>query len=197
MKCAACGRENSQDAGFCGGCGAKITAVASPLFDLEVGKAKAGTFDLEAGKASAPAPGLPTENEAPRPAPADVRFDLTPESRAQTPRPAPVSAAPPGQTAPPKFLFLVCIGGPDAGKRMAIGEQETTLGRSVQCGLLSEDPDVGPQQAALSAQNGQIQFRSLAPVPIFVNGMALANGILAPGSQMRIGRSFWQIEAAP
>ena len=153
MQCAACGRENSQDAGFCGGCGAKLTAVAPP------------DFDFGAGKAEAPAPDPPAGQQAQRAAPAGV--------------------------------CLVCIGGPDAGKRMMVGALEILIGRSTQCGLLSDDPDLGEKQAALFAQNGQIQFRSLAPAPIFVNGVALATGSLAPGSQMRIGRSFWQIEATP
>ena len=93
-------------------------------------------------------------------------------------------------------VILFCNAGPDTGKRLVVGEQEITLGRSLQCGLLSDDPDVGEAHAALSAKQGMLQFRSLAPAGIFVDGTNYANGTITPANQLRIGRSFWQIEAS-
>ena len=111
--------------------------------------------------------------------------------------PAAVNAATPGvQTAAlPASLFLVCLAGPDQGKRMAIGTQEVTLGRSVQCGLLSDDPAVDESHVALFAQNGILHFRTLTGGFVFVDGTGYATGMLTPANQIRIGRSFWQIEA--
>ena len=165
MKCAECAKENAPEAAFCGGCGAKLTP-GHPL-----------TFDLDLSAAAAPAP------PASFPPPAQAAPPNNPH-----PQPAPSAA-------PPAGLYLVCAVGPDAGKRIALGKREITLGRSEQCGLLSDDPDVSETHVGFVAQNDLPHFRSLSPAPVFVDGAPYTNGVLSPANQVRVGRSFWQIEA--
>jgi hypothetical protein len=46
-----------------------------------------------------------------------------------------------GQT-PETEVFLVCVSGPDQGKRVAVRHVEVTLGRSSQSHVLSDDLEV-------------------------------------------------------
>ena len=222
VKCTACEKENPQDAQFCGGCGGKLAAENSLTFDLATAgvpaasPASAGDSvtpsapagDGAAASGSAPPldydwhdrPAAPPSGGTP-PASSASSAALSGNGKAQAAPPqsaqptAAHTAAPGAQTAaPPASLFLVCLAGPDQGKRLAVGPQEVTLGRSVQCGLLSDDPDVDENHVALLAQNGVLHFRTLTGGFVFVDGAGYATGMLTPANQIRIGRSFWQIE---
>ncbi len=92
-------------------------------------------------------------------------------------------------------LHLVCISGPDQGKRIALGDQETVIGSASDAGLLSGDPDVAERHAGVCLLNGVVHYRSLAGTPLFQDGVGRSDGTLGPGAQLRIGRSFWQMQA--
>ncbi len=106
--------------------------------------------------------------------------------------------APPPQYPPPSpaAITLVCIAGPDLGRRLTVGGQEMTVGRAPGSGLASADPDVAPDHAGLIFTNGILQFRKRAPAPLSVNGMDMDSGTLLPGQQLRLGNSYWQVEQA-
>ncbi len=96
---------------------------------------------------------------------------------------------------PPVAATLVCVAGPDLGRRLTVGGQEMTVGRAPGSSLASADPDVAPDHAGLVVMNGVLHFRKRAPVPLSVNGMDMDTGTLVPGQQIRIGNSYWQVEA--
>jgi len=93
-------------------------------------------------------------------------------------------------------VLLVCVAGPDAGKRLAITETEAVLGRSAQANLLSDDPDVADRHAAFQLREQRVEFRSLEDAAAFVDGQRMTSGMLATGQQLRLGRSLWKLEGS-
>lgn len=91
-------------------------------------------------------------------------------------------------------VLLVCVTGPDAGKRLVIAEKEAVLGRSVQADLLSDDPDVAERHAVFQLHEQRVRFRILEGAAAFVDGQRTTDGALAPGQQLRLGRSVWRVE---
>jgi len=91
---------------------------------------------------------------------------------------------------------LICVSGPDQGKQIAIGDVETTVGSASDCGLLSEDPEVRPQHAAVCTVQGTVQFRAISDARLFLDGVEARGGRIDPGQQLRIGRSFWRVAGA-
>jgi protease PrsW len=90
-------------------------------------------------------------------------------------------------------VFFNCISGPDQGKRIALTSSELLVGRDVACNVLSDDPDVAERFAVLSLVGGHAHVRALSmPLP-FVDGHAVTEATLAPGQQVRLGRSIWQM----
>lgn len=89
--------------------------------------------------------------------------------------------------------FLICISGPDRGKRFAIRNDEVVLGRSSQCHLLSEDREVNDRHVAFSLNHHQAQFQTLEDSAIFVDGHRITSGPINDNQQLRIGRSIWQL----
>ena len=55
----------------------------------------------------------------------------------------------PSLSTPPAGPLLVCVSGPDQGRRFVLTEHKTTLGRATGCPLLSDDPDVAGHRVAL------------------------------------------------
>jgi RsiW-degrading membrane proteinase PrsW (M82 family) len=92
-------------------------------------------------------------------------------------------------------ILLVCIGGPDAGKRIAISEHAATIGRATACELASDDPDVAQQHLTFQFEAGKLNFSACAESVAFVDGQRVTKGILEPAQQLRIGRSIWQIQS--
>src|SRR5690348_10770441 len=90
-----------------------------------------------------------------------------------------------------KFV-LVCVSGPDAGKRLAIGEGRATLGRGVACNIVSDDADVVSEHVVFTLKDGSPIYESLGGSPVFVDGQVSASGALLAGKQLRFGRSYWQ-----
>ncbi|MGA3268401.1 MAG: PrsW family glutamic-type intramembrane protease [Verrucomicrobiota bacterium] len=92
--------------------------------------------------------------------------------------------------------LLVCVAGPDAGKRIAVAGQTAWLGRSSGCELASDDPEVGVRHVSLELKDGKIFFTATSGNPVFLDGQKLEQGTMAGRQQLRAGRSLWQLEAA-
>ncbi|MGV3719281.1 MAG: PrsW family glutamic-type intramembrane protease [Actinomycetota bacterium] len=99
-------------------------------------------------------------------------------------------------TEPESRLHLVCISGPDQGKRLAVGSQKTLIGASSSCGLLSSDPEVQEQHVAVSLHQGSLHFHAADGARLFLDGVERREGSMEPGQQLRIGRSFWRLVPA-
>ncbi len=91
-------------------------------------------------------------------------------------------------------VLLTCIGGPDLGKRIVVTPRPAVIGRASTCELASDDPDVAPQHVTLLLDGGKLGFSTLGDGVAFVDGQREVKGTLAPGQQLRIGRSLWQIQ---
>ena len=91
-------------------------------------------------------------------------------------------------------MLLLCISGPDSGKRLAVSETPASIGRACASEVASDDPDVAPQHLTLQLQGGKSTFNTLHDCAVFVDGQRVASGNLNPGQQLRIGRSLWQIQ---
>lgn len=99
------------------------------------------------------------------------------------------------RAAPSATYFLSCISGPDRGKRVALSAGDLVVGRGTQCNVMSDDPDVSERFAMLTFTGNRLQVRALAmPLP-FVDGHSVTEASLAPGQQVRLGRSVWQVSA--
>jgi RsiW-degrading membrane proteinase PrsW (M82 family) len=92
-------------------------------------------------------------------------------------------------------ILLVCIGGPDTGKRIAVSERPSQIGRSSACNVASDDPDVAPEHLVLRLDSGKLTFAASADCAAFVDGQRVALGNLDAKQQLRIGRSLWQIQS--
>lgn len=90
-------------------------------------------------------------------------------------------------------VFLICIAGPDRGKRLSICDDEVVLGRSTHCHMLSDDREVAEQHVAFSLRQNQPHFHTLDSSAIFLDGHRLTDGIINSNQQLRIGRSLWQL----
>jgi RsiW-degrading membrane proteinase PrsW (M82 family) len=93
-------------------------------------------------------------------------------------------------------MLLVCTGGPDNGKRLAVSDCPATIGRSSHCELASDDAEVAPEHLVLKLDGGKLSFKAVADTTAFLDGQRLAQGNLEPGQQLRIGRSLWQIQSS-
>jgi RsiW-degrading membrane proteinase PrsW (M82 family) len=91
-------------------------------------------------------------------------------------------------------ILLICIGGPDMGKRIAVSERTAQVGRSSACDVASDDPEVSAEHLTLQVEAGKLTFSASANSVAFVDGQRQTKGVLAPGQQLRIGRSLWQIQ---
>lgn len=90
-------------------------------------------------------------------------------------------------------VFLICIAGPDRGKRFAIRDGEVVLGRSTHCHLLSEDREVAERHVVFSLHHNQAHFHTLDNSALFVDGHRITEGSINDNQQLRIGRSVWQL----
>lgn len=96
----------------------------------------------------------------------------------------------------PAPMLLTCFSGPDQGKRLVLKETESTLGRSVQCDLLSDDQDVVDRHVLFLLQGGKPLCKTIGNAPLFVDGQRTQGVDIVPGQQLRIGRSLWRLGAA-
>ena len=96
----------------------------------------------------------------------------------------------------PTPVILTCFSGPDQGKRLAFKDTQSTLGRSVQCDLLSDDQDVADRHVLFQLQGEKPLCQSIGNAPLFVDGQRAHEIDILPGQQLRIGRSLWHLGAA-
>ena len=98
----------------------------------------------------------------------------------------------------PNSILLLCVGGPDAGKRVAVSEQPATIGRASSSEIASDDPEVAQQHLILQLEGGKLTVTTLPDSAAFVaDGQRITKGIIGPGQQLRVGRSLWQIQGGP
>ena len=90
-------------------------------------------------------------------------------------------------------ILLVCIAGPDRGKRLVFQDEETLLGSSSTCHLLSEDREVEEQHIRFRLHDNRPYFEAVNNAAAFVDGHKLSNGAIEANQQIRIGRSIWQL----
>ncbi|HUI07890.1 MAG TPA: PrsW family glutamic-type intramembrane protease [Verrucomicrobiae bacterium] len=90
-------------------------------------------------------------------------------------------------------VIFTCIAGPDSGKRLAITEDEVSLGRSAKCHMLSDDPDVAQRHATFRLDDGKVRYQATGSAEVFVDGHPSRQGVLEPKQQIRLGRSTWQL----
>ncbi len=89
--------------------------------------------------------------------------------------------------------YLLCIAGPDNGKRVMLTPGEMLVGRSADCNLLSDDPEVAERFATLNFDGSKLRISGLAPLLPFVDGHPVISATLQGGQQVRFGRSVWQM----
>jgi RsiW-degrading membrane proteinase PrsW (M82 family) len=94
---------------------------------------------------------------------------------------------------PIQEVILLCVSGPDQGKRLAVRDRDVAIGRSAQADLLSDDPDVAERHAVFKIRDQKPWFQSIGGAGVFVDGHRIVEGPIQPGYQIRIGRSFWQM----
>ena len=93
-------------------------------------------------------------------------------------------------------ILLICIAGPDLGKRIAVSDRTARVGRSSACDLASDDHEVSPEHLTFQIEAGKLAFSASADCSAFVDGQRTNKGTLAPGQQLRLGRSLWQIQGS-
>lgn len=94
-----------------------------------------------------------------------------------------------------KSVLLLCVGGPDAGKRVAVAERPAVIGRASAGEIASDDPDVGQQHLTLLLEGEKLTFNTSPDCVTFLDGQRVSKGSINPGQQLRIGRSLWQIHS--
>jgi RsiW-degrading membrane proteinase PrsW (M82 family) len=105
-----------------------------------------------------------------------------------------MTAAPlPASTQAPT-VFLACLSGPDQGKRLALSDRASLIGRAADCHVVSSDPEAAPRHVALVLREGTVRFLAIEPAVTAVDGQALNQGALLPSQQLRIGGSLWRVE---
>ncbi|MGH7594016.1 MAG: PrsW family glutamic-type intramembrane protease [Gemmatimonadales bacterium] len=90
--------------------------------------------------------------------------------------------------------LLLCVSGPDQGKRLALTNAPLLVGRGAECNLLCDDPGVTDRFATLQFDGRRLRVQALSdPVP-FIDGHPVSDATLGGGQQLRLGRSLWQLD---
>src|SRR5581483_7432642 len=92
-------------------------------------------------------------------------------------------------------ILLVCTSGPDAGKRVAVREDDAVVGRASSASVLSDDPDVTDRHAIIRLKDGQVQVEAVGTAPVFVDGHRIETAPVGREQMIRIGRSLWRVQA--
>src|SRR5262245_32765729 len=77
-----------------------------------------------------------------------------------------------------KETVLACLSGPDRGKRFTVSDQQVVVGRPVEAGVLSDDPDVAGPHAAFWLSGERVQFQCIDGAAVYVDGHAIQSGAL-------------------
>ncbi len=98
-------------------------------------------------------------------------------------------------SAAPESFYLVCISGPDRGKRVRVLGDAIRIGSTADCNLLTDDPDVIGPVARVHLKGDRVLIEALSSMQPFVDGHAVASALLTPWQQVRLGRSMWEVHA--
>lgn len=90
--------------------------------------------------------------------------------------------------------LLVCIAGPDQGKRLMVGATALQVGRASNSNLLSDDPDVSDVFALVRLEDGRVRVAALSSLLPVVDGHPVKAALLTRGQQVRFGRSLWEVQ---
>jgi S-DNA-T family DNA segregation ATPase FtsK/SpoIIIE len=109
-------------------------------------------------------------------------------------------APPPGPAHPPSSLELRVVGGPDAGRSMALGRGVHLVGRDGGCDMRILDPDISRRHLQVRVGEGAVEVRDLGST----NGSLLDDDRLdegfrqwSPGARLRIGATTLAISRSP
>jgi len=95
---------------------------------------------------------------------------------------------------------LAVVGGPDAGRVLALSRGIRTVGRAGDCDLVLRDPDASRRHASLTVTSGGIRVHDLGSTNgTTIDGCGVADdGVpLAPGALLRIGDTFLGLGTGP
>jgi RsiW-degrading membrane proteinase PrsW (M82 family) len=92
-------------------------------------------------------------------------------------------------------FFLVCIAGPDRGKRVRIDTAAILVGSTPDCNVLTDDPDVAGPFVRVQLHGERVRVEALATSLPFVDGHAVPHADLLAWQQVRLGRSLWEVNA--
>jgi RsiW-degrading membrane proteinase PrsW (M82 family) len=98
-------------------------------------------------------------------------------------------------TPPAASHFLICIAGPDQGKRLEVTTAPLLIGRGAECNLLSDDPAVTERFAMLRRDGNRLHVQALSDTLPYTDGHPVTETYLTGGQQLRLGRSLWQLQA--
>ncbi len=90
---------------------------------------------------------------------------------------------------------LVCIAGPDAGKRLElVSNVAVSIGRASDCDFVCQDPHTSGHHALVTLNGNSLSVQSLEGASTAINHVETVKGELSPEQQMRIGWSYWQLQ---
>ena len=92
--------------------------------------------------------------------------------------------------------FLLCLSGPDQGKRLALTTSPLLVGRSLDSNLMSDDADLPDRFATVQLDGGRLRVSAHTTILPFIDGHPQADASMVPGQQLRMGRSVWQFQLA-
>lgn len=95
----------------------------------------------------------------------------------------------------PETFYLVCIAGPDRGKRVRIAQELVRIGSTPDCNVLTDDPDITGPFVGASLNGERVELQALSTTMPYVDGHAVTSAALAPWQQVRLGRSLWEVHA--
>lgn len=102
---------------------------------------------------------------------------------------------PPAPSAPEVRASLVCIAGPDAGKKAELlSGKPFTIGRAADCHCVSADAEVREHHVTLIFDHTQATLEASGGAKFVVNGEESSRGVISSNQQVRIGWSYWQLQ---
>lgn len=86
---------------------------------------------------------------------------------------------------------LICISGPEKGRRHVFTQAETWTGRDPGNALISDDPDVPAHLGRFVLEGSKVRFEACEGLAVAVNGASTGNALLGEGDQILLGDSLW------
>jgi RsiW-degrading membrane proteinase PrsW (M82 family) len=89
--------------------------------------------------------------------------------------------------------IIVCVSGPDAGKRLALNGTPRSIGRAKSNSVASDDIDLAERHVIFAMAQGSPSFEMCGDGDAYLDGAPVRRGRLRPGEQLRLGRSVWSL----